>query len=174
MTSPARCVITTDTKTLNKDGILHLLFHDDNLLSIKTFISSRGLRPGSSILVQLIDKESKSYEQLKTVHLLLRIYDTFLQANIEGYIDINDLKNKMKYKYGVIEYWEASDGTTLATLKSFAEYKMSELKDVISGMMDEMIKVFAEYRHEDKRFSEMIKEFNSQKIENIRKQFQDF
>lgn len=172
-----KAVITTDSKTIKDDGVLHLLFADDNLTELKAFIAARGLRPGSTVVVKIDDKESKSYEQIKTVHLLIRIYDKFLQENIDGYIDITDLKNKMKYKYGVIDYWEAPDGKVVATLKSFADYKMSELKEVISGMMDEMIKVFHEYKYdspEADRFNKMVREFNSQKIENVKRQFQDF
>jgi len=167
-------VITEDTKTLHKDGVLHLLFSDEPLNELKHFVKLRGLRPGSIVLFNIVDKESKSIQQLRTVHLMLRIYDKFLQANIEGHTDIQDLKNTIKYKYGVIDYWEAPDKKVLATLKSFADYKMPELAKLISGLMDEMIKVFSEYIYEDKQFSDMVKEFNSQKIEKVREMFELF
>lgn len=165
MNTPAKAVITTCNKTFFGDGVLTLQLSGEGLHEAKQFVTLRGLRPGSPILFQLLDKESKSYKQLKTIHLLLRIYDKFLQANVPEYIDIADLKNKIKYKYGVIEYWTAPDDKVMATLKSFADYKMSEMADVISGLFDEMIKLFAEYRYSDGRFDSMVQEFNSKPIE---------
>jgi hypothetical protein len=165
MKNAGKAVITKDTKTLKDDGVIHLQLSGEPLEEVKHFVRLRKLGPGSVVQFKMDDRESKSCKQLKTVHLLIQIYDKFLQENVDGYIDIADLKNKVKYKYGVIEYWEAPDNKVIATLKSFAKYKMSELAKVITGLMDEMIKTFAPYRYMPKQFEEMIQAFNSQKIE---------
>ena len=172
MRNSVKAVITTDTKTMKREGVLHLLLSGDNLEQVKAFIIKRKLAPGSPVLFSLDDKESKSGKQLRTIHLLIRIYDKFLQANIEGYIDIHDLKNTIKYKYGMIDYWEAPDKKVIATLKSFADYKIDEMTPVISGLFDEMIKVFSEYNYHDERFQDMVKEFNDQKIQAVKNVFE--
>lgn len=156
-----KAVITKDTKTFKDDKVLHLLFDGDHYEEIKNYLRLRKVGPGSVILFKIDDRESKSYKQLKTIHLLLRIY---MNSDLSGAESIEHLKNRVKYQYGVIDYWEAADGQVIASLKSFADYKMSELAEVITGLFDEMIKVFAESGYNDKRLDSMVQEFNSQKI----------
>ena len=163
MKTPVKAVIAKGKKSFYGDKVLTLQLDGKNWEDTEGFIKKHNLGLGAVVYLQLKDKESKSNLQLRAVHGFLRIYDIFLQEFVDGYIDIHDLKNTIKYKYGIIEYWE-HNGKTFATLKSFADYTMSELSPVVDGLMQEMDKNFMEYNYSGKNFD---------KYQQIKKEMQE-
>jgi len=175
MKTPVKAEIVTDTLTLKDDGVIHLKLSGDNLFMLTDFVKLRKLGPGSVVMFQLYDRLDKSYEQLKTFFLLLRRYDLFFQGNFEGYTrTMEDLEDDILEKYGAFKEKTKKNGEKYLALKRLSKYKMREMSHLISGLFEEMIRVFAEYNWEDKRFEEMVKEFNSQKIEKVKEVFERF
>ena len=160
MKSPIKAVITTDTKTL-KDGVIHLQASGDGLQELLNFIRLRKLKPGAVVQLQLKDKESKSARQNRTYRLLVQIA---IQSGLFG-MDYETLHKCFKQAYGVIDAYKDFDGKWQTSLKSTADYTMPEMAQLITGTIDFINVKFADHRYIDKRFDEMMQEFNSQKIE---------
>jgi hypothetical protein len=154
MKNAVKAVIIKGEKTFNGDKVLTLQLDGPNWEAVKHFIKKRKLVPGSIIQLQIKDKESKSAKQNRTFHLLLQIYMKYLVYSGQT-IQEKELKDRIKENYGINEY----------SLISFSEYDEKHASKAISGLIDEMLSVFNEADYYDKRFDEMIQEFNSAPVE---------
>lgn len=171
MKNLVKAVIIKGVKTFSKDKVLTLQLDGRNYDEVKQFVILRKLGVGSPVQLQLKDKESKSAEQNRTYRLLLQIA---LQSDLFG-INYNQLHKCFKQAYGVIDAYQDFNGKWQTTLKSTADYTMPEMAKLITGTIDFMLTKFNEANYYDKRFDDMLQEFNTNKqVEAVKKVFQEF
>lgn len=166
MKDAIKAVICKGEELFFTTGKLTLDFSGEHHEALKNFFRARGLVPGSPVVVKFQDKESKSYRQLKTFFLALRIYRDYLlrEHGIDRAVD-DDLEDEFKRKYGVSKIKTAEDGIVERTFKGLSRYTMREMSALLGETLDEILIKFNDSGYYDKRFDEMMQEFNSQPVE---------
>jgi len=156
---PIRGTVTTGTLTLYGDGCLHVLFSGRFKDLIIDELTQRGISPNCALEIT-VDKvnSSKTVKQNSTFHLLWGIY---WKSGLASDVSKTVMRNRLKYEYGVTEYFEAKDGTVIATLKSVSDYTLTEGRQLISGTIEEMLVIGVN----DQRFQDMVKDWNEYKKE---------
>lgn len=114
----------------------------------------KDVKPGAVLEVTICEPNKlKSLEQNNTFHLLWSMYwDSGLPSDLTK----EKLRNRLKYEYGVHEYFEMKDGSIQGTLKSISKYTLKEYSPLIDGTIKEMLLT----GYSGKRFDEMIQEWN--------------
>jgi len=153
-------------KTVTTKAVLSSILNDGEDIAHYTFtFSGRPLAElkaskiaiGQAVEVKISDpNKNKTVEQNNTFHLLWTIY---WNSGLPSDQTKTSLRNRLKFEYGISEYYELKDGTVKGTLKSISKYTLKDLQILIDGTIREMLLAGVN----DKRFQDMIQEWNEYK-----------
>ena len=156
---------TVTVKAMVADLILSIHETELNLVFngiYKDMVDNAGITTNGPIEIKISNvNKSKTEKQNNTFHELLSLY---WQSGIPSDQSFDDLKIRIKDTYGIHHEIHYINGEAWKVLKSWSKYTLRESRQAIDGLIGEMIQQFAEGCHTNRKFSEMLVQWNNYKL----------